>query len=226
MTHLDHSNLAHGDLGQGDLSQSSIQRNPEAALEQAQHLYRQAVRASDFAGMAQSRIHGGYAQIYLGQYQLAKLFLSEANQLAQKIGAQALQAHALSGLGAAFAQSGHYGEALQYQLESLRLVQQLGDRQGEARALNIIGYLYIYLRDCSQAQRYHADAYELASHIDDSALAASAAINLAVCYENSGQAEAALNLNRKTLATVTKKGFSQQEAILQGNIASNLTLLG
>ncbi len=201
-------------------------RDPAAALEQAQGLYRAAVCSGNMAGMVAARIQGGYAQFYRGDYHTAKLYLNEARALAQELGQPSQQAHALAGLGATYGQTGQYGEALKCQLESLRLVQGLSDRRVESRALNAVGQLYFNLRDYDQAVRYHTDAYDLACEEGAVMLELSAAINLAVAYLHSGNASRALSLNEDVLARIAGQELHQMEAVVRGNLAATLEQLG
>lgn len=191
-------------------------------LEEAQKAYLAAAETQNLTGMAQARIQAGHAQIYLGDYQAAKLHLTEARQLAKRAGAPAVKAHALSGLGAVCSLLGQYGEAIRYQLDSLRLVQQAGDRLGKARALNTIGRFHVDLRDYSQALRYHTDAYEVATEVGEEPLVLGIAINIAIVHHHSGDYEAALKLNLASLEKTVGKAYSIHEALLLGNIASNL----
>jgi signal transduction histidine kinase/DNA-binding response OmpR family regulator len=112
-----------------------------------------------------SDIHLGNNYYKLQEYEIAKQYLFDGLQIAEKMNSQAEIASANNILGLIFYEQKEYQKAIGFHFESLKIYQKLSNKSGEAETYFNIGSYYQKLAEYSKAIQYLNEALKIDEEI-------------------------------------------------------------
>lgn len=163
---------------------------------------------------------------FMADYPAARSGFTEALAQARSIGAHALEARCLNGMGLAHQKTGDYGEAMEFFLESLRLAQELGDEWGRIRAVSNIAAIHAELDEPEQALTLHLDAMTSARSSGHPIYEAATMSSAVMDYFKLGRFAESFALSQEALERVRELGLRQYEGVIRTYRARNLLELG
>lgn len=107
----------------------------------------------------------------------------EAEVIAEKAGAKATQAKAISFQGVGLYLQGSHEKALERYLKAIKIYESIPDKGGMALVLNELGTLHKKQQDLERAQQSFQQALDLSASITDSVQLANSMNNLGIVYE-------------------------------------------
>ncbi len=134
-----------------------------------------------------------------GEAELAERYFEEALEIATRVGAEAVTANALRGLGSIAQQHGDHAKAGARLEESLEIARRLGDEIGVAEALNALGSLSHASGDLTRASARFEESLDIWRQAEDGVSAANVLNNLAVVAMRRGDFDRALELFGESL---------------------------
>jgi tetratricopeptide (TPR) repeat protein len=168
------------------------------------------------------------ATVYIGDLRYDKRReripqLEAALGAARRLKDRGAEGVALGNLGAAYADLGEIGKAIQYHEQLLQIARQIGDRQGEGSALGNLGQAYADLGEIGKAIPYYEQGLQIARQIGDRRGEGSTLGNLGNAYVVLGKPSIAIPYYEQHLEIARQIGDRQGEAISSWNMSRLLT---
>jgi len=177
---------------------------------EAVEIYREALpgfRAeNNGAKVGETLLNLGTAYRILSQYSSAQEAVSEALEIAKRIGDRNLEAAALMELGVIYYSRSEYPEALELYEQAIAISREIDHREIEGRTLDHAGVVYRQRGDFKKALELHQKALEILQEINLISHQALVLNNIGIVYERLGDYPQAIAYNERGLSISRESG--------------------
>jgi tetratricopeptide (TPR) repeat protein len=185
-----------------------------------------ATRLGDAAGQAVARRHLAHAYVRLGDYDQARVQLTDCLGLSRQLGDRDGEARAHQTLGGIAGRQDRHAAALGHAERALALYQATGSRAGQAAALNNVGWCHAQLGDYQQAVTFCRQALDLRRELGDRPGEAYTWDSLGYALDKLGNLGEAADCYRRALGIFAELGYKYQEAGVLDHLGDNRRVVG
>ncbi len=151
---------------------------------------------------------------YISQYQpkIAREYLEEALQIAEKLADRNFKGQILNKIGDAYSEEKKFETAINYYQQGLDIAKELKNRGGEAYALFKLGTAYLDLRQFLEARKYYQKSLEIDEELGDRYSQAKTYHNLGRVAQKLGEFEEARDYYQLALHIYIEYGDRYEQA--------------
>jgi DNA-binding CsgD family transcriptional regulator len=169
---------------------------------------------------------GRYLFAFVGDMEAAQHAYQDAVDLLPPEEPRPELARALAALGQILLLRGHTGESMERCEQAISVARQVGARAEEAHALNTQGGNLAFLGDRSTGIAYLRESLRMTEELGDIDGLARAYVNLSEMVDQDGRVEEAVDIALKGAARADELGMRDWKALLEGEVATRLLILG
>jgi DNA-binding CsgD family transcriptional regulator/tetratricopeptide (TPR) repeat protein len=221
------SGMAEGDLCARAAEAASLSGDGEQAIRLIQTAIERADVSSDRyrAALLRERL-GHYLFAFVGDVEAAQDAFREAVDLLPQKHPRRELARALAALGQILMLRGRTAESMERCEQAIAVARQVGARAEEAHALNTLGVDLGFLGDRGTGIDYLRESLHMSEEIGDIDGLGRAYCNLGEMLDQDGRIEEAAEVARAGAARAAELGMRDRRALLEGEAATRLVILG
>ena len=147
----------------------------------------------------------GFVNLYSGNYNIALVYLLEAEKIFREQKTEILLADAVNNLASVELSLENFEKSIEYNLEALEIYKKRNDRFFQTQAANDLGLAYFHLKEFKKSETYFNEALSLAREMEAADMEGTVLVNLAKSYRAEKKYEASLALLKEGLRLQEEK---------------------